>query len=117
MMRRFGLEENDIQAVCAVLACYPEVKKAVLYGSRAKGTYKNGSDIDMTFCGGADLTLKVLYRIMEGIDNLLLPYMFDLSIFKQISDPDVVAHIRRVGVTFYEKTEQADDSEKGRSHG
>lgn len=103
MMCRFGLEENDIQAVCAVLVRYPQVEKAVLYGSRAKGNYKTGSDIDLTLLGGDDLTLEILYRIMGEIDDLLLPYTVDLSIFRQISDPDVIDHIRRVGVVFYEK--------------
>jgi len=55
--------------------------------------------------GGADLTLKVLYRIMDELDDLLLPYIIDLSIFDTIGDPDVIEHIQRVGVTFYDKSE------------
>jgi predicted nucleotidyltransferase len=74
-----------------------------LYGSRAKGNYKNGSDIDLTLRGGADLTLNVIYKILDELDELLLPYTIHLSIFDDISDPDVSEHIRRVGVTFYEK--------------
>jgi predicted nucleotidyltransferase len=105
MTRRFGLEENDIQAINKVFSRYPQVEKAVLYGSRAKGNYKNGSDIDLTLHGGEDLTLNVLFRIMDEIDDLLLPYTFDLSIFRHISDPDVIEHIQRVGVTFYMKYE------------
>ncbi|MDI6780679.1 MAG: nucleotidyltransferase domain-containing protein [bacterium] len=102
-MSRFGLEESDIQAVCTIFARYPEVEQSILYGSRAKGNYKNGSDIDLTLRGGADLTLRVLYKIMDELDDLLLPYPIDLSIFNNISDRDVVEHIQRVGVTFYEK--------------
>lgn len=104
MSLRFGLKETTIQKITAVLARYPQVEQVILYGSRAKGNYKNGSDIDMTLCGGEDLTLHVLYRIMEEIDCLLLPYTFDLSLFHNISDPDVIDHIWRVGVLFYEKT-------------
>ncbi|MEW6203373.1 MAG: nucleotidyltransferase domain-containing protein [bacterium] len=100
---KFGLKETTIQQIQSVLAGHPQVEKAVLYGSRAKGNCKHGSDIDLTLLGGDDLTLKVLYRIMDEIDDLLLPYTFDLSIFHQISDPDVIDHIRRVGVVFYEK--------------
>lgn len=103
MTLRFGLKEATIQKICAVFARYPQVEKAVLYGSRAKGNYKNGSDIDLTLRGGADLTLKVLYRISDELDDLLLSYTIDLSILSQISDPDVVEHIRRAGMTFYEK--------------
>ena len=103
MTLRFGLKEATIQKICVVLAYYPPVEKAVLYGSRAKGNYKNGSDIDLTLCGGADLTLNVLYRISDELDDLLLPYTVDLSIFSHINDPDVIAHIQRVGTTFYAK--------------
>lgn len=103
MTLQFGLKETTIRQICGVMARYPHVDKAVLYGSRAKGNYKYSSDIDLTLCGGSDLTLSVLYRIMDELDDLLLPYTFDLSIFAQISDPDVVDHIQRVGVTFYEK--------------
>jgi predicted nucleotidyltransferase len=100
---KYGLKEATIQKICAVFAKFPQVDKAVLYGSRANGNYKNGSDIDLTLCGDEDLTLDVLYKIMHELDDLLLPYTIDLSIFSDIGDPDVVEHIQRVGVTFYEK--------------
>ncbi len=99
---RYGLPESTIEQICGVLARYPQVQRAILYGSRAKGNYKNGSDIDLTLCGGADLTLQVLYKIMDELDDLLLPYTIDLSIMALITDPDVLAHIQRVGITFYE---------------
>jgi predicted nucleotidyltransferase len=102
MTPRFGLKETTIQKICVILRRYPQVKQAILYGSRAKGNYKNGSDIDLTLRGGADLTLRVLYKIMDELDDLLLPYTIDLSIFKDIGDPDVIEHIQRVGVTFCE---------------
>lgn len=47
----------------------------------------------------------MVFKILEDIDDLLLPYTIDLSIFHDISDPDVIEHIERVGVTFYEKAE------------
>ncbi len=105
MTARFGLKETTIHKIRTVLSHYPQVEKAILYGSRAKGNYKNGSDIDLTLRGGADLTLNLLYKIMEELDDLLLPYTIDLSIFDDIHDPDVIEHIQRVGVTFYEKGE------------
>jgi len=104
MTFRFGLKETTVQKIHDVLARYPQVEKAVLYGSRAKGNYRNGSDIDLTLDGQADLTLEVLYRIMTALDDLLLPYTIDLSLFHAISDPEVVEHIQRVGVIFYEKS-------------
>ena len=102
-MQRFGLKQTDLDQIRVVFSRYPQVKKAVLYGSRAMGNYKNGSDIDLALCGKENRTLDILYRIMEDLDNLLLPYTFDLSIFNHISDKDVISHIRRVGRTFYKK--------------
>ncbi len=93
-----------MEKICEVLACHTEVERAILYGSRAKGNYRNGSDIDMTLTGGEDLNRKILYSITDEIDDLLLPYTFDLSLLKDISDADVVNHIRMFGVVFYEKT-------------
>ena len=102
---KYGLSQSTIQKICAVLSRYPQVERAILYGSRAKGCYKHGSDIDLTLAGDANLTLNVVYKILDNLDELLLPYTIDLSIFNDISDPDVIEHIQRVGVTFYEKGE------------
>ncbi|MCL6583830.1 MAG: nucleotidyltransferase domain-containing protein [bacterium] len=106
MSLRFGLKEEVIKKLCQVFARYPQVKKAILYGSRAKGTYKRSSDIDLTLLGGDDLTLSVLLKIMNELDDLLLPYMIDLSILKSITDPEVIEHIQRVGVVFYERSDE-----------
>jgi len=103
MNERFGLKETTIRKICGIFVKYPQVEKAVLYGSRAKGNYKNGSDIDLTIVGGKELTREVLYRIMDEIDELLLPYSFDLSLLHDITDPDVQEHIQRVGCVFYER--------------
>lgn len=100
---KYGLHQTTIQKINAVFNRYPQVEKAILYGSRAKGNYKNGSDIDITL-SGKDLSLKVVYKILDDLDELLLPYTIDLSIFDDIDDPDVVDHIRRVGVPFYDKS-------------
>lgn len=100
---KHGLSEQVIAQIHTVLRKYPQVRRALLYGSRAKGCYKPGSDIDLTLVGGDDLTLDVLYRIAWELDDLLLPYTFDLSIFHRIDDPDVIDHIRRAGVVFYDR--------------
>jgi predicted nucleotidyltransferase len=102
MTPRFGLKETTLQKICGVFAAYPQVEKALIYGSRARGNYKNGSDIDLTLYGSA-LTLNILHKIMTDIDDLLLPYRVDLSLFHVLSDPDFIDHIQRMGVVFYEK--------------
>lgn len=96
---KFGLKESDIELIKKVFSNYPEVEKVILYGSRAKGTYKPASDIDLTLLGDK-LNLTTLQKIEIDLDDLLLPYFFDVSIFNQISNPDLVEHIERVGVNF-----------------
>lgn len=85
-----------------MFAKYPQIEQAVIYGSRAKGNYKNGSDIDLTL-HGKDLTFALLCQILTEIDDLLLPYTIDLSIFHTLKDPDFIEHIQRVGMAFYER--------------
>jgi predicted nucleotidyltransferase len=100
----YGLPQSVIQKIREVLSRYPQVDKAILYGSRAKGNYKNGSDIDLTL-HGEGLSLNTIYKILHDLDDLLLPYTIDLSIFRDVDDLDLVEHIQRVGMTFYNKGE------------
>lgn len=98
----FGLPPAAVEKIRAIFACHPQVERAVLYGSRAKGNYKNGSDIDLTLYGHG-LSLNLLLKILGELDDLLLPWMIDLSIYKQIDNESLREHIERVGITFYEK--------------
>jgi len=99
---RFGLPVTAVQQISGVLARYPQVEQAVLYGSRAKGNFKNGSDIDLTL-QGTGLVHQDLLKVMDELDDLLLPYTIDLSLFASLTHPELIDHIRRVGVVFYEK--------------
>ena len=101
-VKRFGLKEATINKIIAVFAKYTQIDKILLYGSRAKGNYRNGSDIDLTLIGD-QLNYSQLSGIESDIDDLFLPYSFDISIFKDIDNPDLVEHINRVGVVLYEK--------------
>ncbi len=99
---KFGLKETTIQKIQEVLAQFPQVHSAVLYGSRAKGNYKNGSDIDLTLKGD-NINLSVINKIELALDDLYLPYTFDLSAFNQLDNPDLIDHINRIGQVFYER--------------
>jgi predicted nucleotidyltransferase len=99
---RFGLPEEAIQEIQAALALYPEVEKAILYGSRATGTFKPGSDIELTLVG-EKLTHNHLLGIMSDLDDLLLPWMIDLSLLVAIDRPGLRDHIDREGQTLYER--------------
>jgi predicted nucleotidyltransferase len=99
---KFGLKENVVQKIRNVFSSFPEVDEAVLYGSRAKGNYKPGSDIDLVL-KGEHINLSLLNEISLQLDNLLLPYTFDMSIDRHIDNPDLIGHIQRIGVLFYQK--------------
>lgn len=98
----YGLKEATISKIMAVFKMHVEVEQAILYGSRAKGNYRHGSDIDLTLLG-EDLSYSLLNRIETEIDDLLLPYSVDLSLYAQIDNQDLVTHIQRVGKVFYRK--------------
>lgn len=97
----FGLKEDTIEKINLVFAARPEVQQAMLYGSRAKGNFKPNSDIDLTLIGN-EINLDILNSISLEIDDLLLPYMIDLSIFTHIKNQDLIDHINRVGKVFYQ---------------
>ena len=110
MMRRkilkensmYGLKKETVEKIKRVFAGYPEVEMAILYGSRAKGNYRPGSDIDLVLIG-EKLNLRRLNRISLDLDDLLLPYIFDLSIYHHITNPALVDHLERVGTDFSNK--------------
>jgi len=102
-MNQFGLKPEAITEINQIFSEYPEISKAILYGSRAKGNYKNGSDIDLTLISDR-LNHRQLLQIENQIDDLLLPYSIDLSIFSSIDNLHLIEHIDRVGITFYERT-------------
>lgn len=102
---QFGLPESAITAIRSVLAAHPEVKQGILYGSRAKGNFKPGSDIDLTLMGSG-LSHNLLLRIIDELDDLLLPWMIDLSLFEDLEHQELRDHIHRVGVIFFARTKE-----------
>jgi uncharacterized protein len=101
-MSRFGLSSQTIEKIYSVLTDFPLIEKAVLYGSRAKGNFRNGSDIDLTLIG-SQLNHTDLMKIEDRIDDLYLAYSFDISLFHQIENKDLIQHIERVGKEFFKK--------------
>ena len=103
---KYGLEEKTIEQIQTVFFNHQNVEKVALYGSRAKGNSKTGSDIDLTLYG-RNLTLKTLHNIENELDDLLLPNKIDLSIFSHISNSELIEHILRVGIVLYEKNRKS----------
>jgi predicted nucleotidyltransferase len=100
----FGLKQQHIDCINAVFACYPQVERVLIYGSRAKGNYRKGSDIDLTILG--DLDYRSWMKLENQLDDLLLPYKMDISLYHQINHPELQEHIQRVGKVFYEKQQE-----------
>lgn len=101
----WGLSDAAILQIKAVFKRYEHVDKVVIYGSRAMGTYKNGSDIDLTIMGRG-VTFQLLTELLSDLDQLDLPYTFDLSSYDSLKNPTLTDHINRVGQVFYEREEK-----------
>ncbi len=102
---KFGLNSSTLQKIQSVLKKYREIEEVLIYGSRAKGNYREGSDIDITL-KGEKLTHSLLSSIEQDIDELNTPYLFDISIYHLLKSPSLVDHIDRVGQVFYKQKEK-----------
>lgn len=102
-MNKFGLNDKIIEDIKSILKKYPEVEKAVIFGSRARGDYRKGSDIDITLFGDK-LTNSINTKIFYDIDNLYLIYKIDLINFNTLSNEDKLRqNILNEGVEIYAK--------------
>ena len=102
MKENFGLSDTSIKKLLSVLEKKSSIQKAIIYGSRAIGNFREGSDIDMTLLGES-LVEKDLFVLLDEIDDLLLPYTIDLSIYHLLKNENLKDHIDRVGKVFYER--------------
>jgi len=101
---KFGLSKKEILKINSVFEKFPQVQKVVIFGSRVKGNYKKYSDIDLTLIG-ENISQKTLYNIQLSLDDLYLPYVFDINIKEKITNSEFVEHIERVGLVFYQNNQ------------
>jgi len=99
---KYGLHDETIAAIQGVFLKYPAVEKVVLYGSRAKGNFKHGSDIDLTILEQG-MSHADLLRLENELDDLMLSYKLDVSLYRELQNSALVEHIQRVGVMFYSR--------------
>ena len=97
---QFGLKQETLDRIIHVFATSDVVEEVIIYGSRAKGNYREGSDIDITL-KGEKLHNTHPGQFLRAIDELNLPWLFDISIYHLIDNPDLIDHIDRVGNTLY----------------
>jgi predicted nucleotidyltransferase len=96
-----GLKEGDLEEIIRILAKFSEIKKAVVFGSRAKGNYKAGSDADIAIWATTNDSILKLGGVLN--DETLLPYKFDLLNYDTINNNELKEHIDRVGIEIYKK--------------
>lgn len=97
----FGLPKEDLTEIVEILKSFSSVEEVIIFGSRAKGNYKKGSDIDLAVKGGRidhSLIASLSFHLNE---ESVLPYFFDIVHYEEISEPELLAHINRVGQSVY----------------
>ncbi len=93
------LQPSELELVRSVLRLHPEVHSATLFGSRAKGTHSERSDVDLALSG--NLEALGAAAIAAELEELPLPYRFDVQALNQISLAPLLEHIQRVGIEIY----------------
>lgn len=102
-MRDFGLKNEIIDNIKKVFSKYPEIDKACIFGSRARGDYKETSDIDIVLYGN-DLTHTLNTKIFYDLEDLYIVYKIDLINFNTLKDGDKLKeNIVNEGVEIYAK--------------
>ena len=99
---QYGLSNPDVLQIQDIFAANPEVQEVILFGSRAMGNHKPGSDIDFVVVSET-MTFNGLLELQGRLDNLGLLYKIDLQDLKKIKDADLLEHISRVGKVFYKR--------------
>jgi predicted nucleotidyltransferase len=103
-MKRFGLTDVEQELIREVLRRHAEVNEARVFGSRAKGDFQPNSDVDLVLWG--EISLATLATIAGELDELPLPYLFDVQAYDAIRHRPLREHINCVGLSFYTKSEE-----------
>ncbi|MFN7913313.1 MAG: restriction endonuclease subunit S [Bacteroidota bacterium] len=99
---KFGLEQHIIDKLIAVFEQHSKVDKALVFGSRAKGNYRNDSDIDIAI-KGQDLNTDDIIAMSVAFEEKGITHKIDLINYETIKEPDLKDHINRVGIELYSR--------------
>jgi predicted nucleotidyltransferase len=99
-LNSFGLSVRDMATIISVLKSHTEIKHVLIFGSRAKGNYHPGSDIDLAIMN-SNVSPNTLGKIQDEFKESNLPYFVDLVDFTTLNHDDLKDHIMRVGKEFY----------------
>lgn len=98
----YGLTDRELALMDSYFFQIANLEKVILYGSRAKGNYKKFSDVDITLLG-KEIGISDLFKLQDLLYESDLPYMYDVSLFKSLTNPDLIDHINRKGVVLWER--------------
>ena len=99
----FGLRQNDLNEIIRTLKQFSNIEQAIIFGSRAKGNYKRGSDVDIAIKGkeiNHETVSSISFQLNEESDT---PYYFDIVHYENISENALIDHIGRVGKCIYSR--------------
>jgi len=100
----YGLDISEVEALREIFMRHEPLEKAVIFGSRAKGNHREGSDVDIALTGPT-MQFSDIVTLSLAIDELYLPFRVDLVLFNRIKEKALVSHIERVGKVIFEKEE------------
>lgn len=99
----YGLLDKDINYIINTLRRFPEIEKAIIFGSRAMGNYKKGSDIDLAIVG-ENITNDILHEVYDYLNEVYpIPYFFDILNYDTLSNKNLKTHINEIGKVIYQK--------------
>jgi predicted nucleotidyltransferase len=97
----FGIYPKSFDEIQTILEKCDSIEEVVIYGSRAKGNFREGSDIDITLLG--TVSKQDFNKLWHDLDDSFIPYKFDISIYNELTSDSLKEHIERVGKTFYKR--------------
>ena len=97
----FGLTPNAVQLLQALMAAQPLIQRAIVYGSRATGNYRTGSDIDLAL-DAPNMDFPTFLGLCTTADDLNLPWNLDICLLAHIDNPALREHIARVGIVLWQ---------------
>lgn len=101
-MSEFGLDERTLGLMRSVFQRHSNISEVRVFGSRAKGNFRAESDIDLAIYGDVDRVLASL--VATELDDLPLPYRFDVQAYPSITHAPLREHIDRVGRPCFVRT-------------
>ncbi len=103
MNNNFGISDQSFNTILDLLKQHAEIEYAKIFGSRAIGNFKDGSDIDKSI-HGANINMDTIHKLKYQLSESIIPYYIDIVDYKMIKNTDLTLHIDTYGKLFYNKS-------------